>query len=104
MIIQFNTDKNIETNEKQVTYLKSAIEDELDRFADHITRIEVHLSDENAGKAGQHDKRCLLEARLQKRQPIAVTAYTNSVEQALFDALEKLKASLDTYDGKLKNR
>jgi ribosome-associated translation inhibitor RaiA len=103
MIIQFNTDKNIEGGEKQVSYLRASIEEELDRFSEHITRIEVHLSDENSSKTGQDDKRCLLEARLKNRQPIAVTANTNTIEQALFDALEKLKATLETIDGKLKN-
>lgn len=31
-----------------------------------ITRIEVHFGDENGEKFGKNDKRCLLEARLQK--------------------------------------
>lgn len=103
MIIVFNSDKNIQSGQKQADYFKSYISDELDRFSDHITRIEVHLSDENAGKTGPDDKRCLLEARSRKRQPMVVSANNNTVEQALFDAVDKLKAALDTYYGKLKN-
>lgn len=103
MIIVFNSDKNIDVNTKQTDYYKSYITDQLDRFRDHITRIEVHLSDENAGKTGPEDKRCVLEARLEKRQPMAVSANQNTTEQALFDAVAKIKASLNTYSGKLKS-
>jgi hypothetical protein len=38
----------------------------------HITRIEVHLSDENGKKEGHNDIQCILEARIEGRDPIAV--------------------------------
>ncbi|MEP7267484.1 MAG: HPF/RaiA family ribosome-associated protein [Saprospiraceae bacterium] len=103
MIIQFNTDKNITGSEKLEAYVDALISDELSRFSDHITRVEVHLTDENGDKPGQKDKRCVLEVRLEKRQPIAVTSHANTIEGAVSDALEKLKAILETIDGKLKN-
>ena len=103
MTIQFNTDKNIIGNEKLETYINSTIADELDRFSEHITRIEVHLSDENSSKPGQNDKRCMLEARLENRKPIAVTNDAGTVEEAVSGALDKLKASLKTIFGKLQN-
>lgn len=103
MIIQFNTDKNIEGNEKLEAYVKTSITDELARFKDHITRIEVHLSDENGAKTGQRDKRCMLEARIENLQPIAVTCEAATIEQALFDALEKLQTAMKTAEGKLKH-
>lgn len=100
MKIQLNTDKTISGNEKLENYLNTLINGELHRFADHITRIEIHLSDENGHKGGENDKRCLLEARLGNMQPIAVTSHKNTVEQAVRDALDKLKTSIDR---KLKN-
>lgn len=103
MNIQFNTDANISGNEKLAAYIKSAISDELVRYSDHITRIEVHLSDENGDKNGQNDKRCMLEARLKNLDPIAVTSHANSVEESLSDALDKLKSSMETILGRLKN-
>ncbi len=33
--------------------------------------MEVHRSDENGSKSGQNDKRCVTEARLEGRQPVA---------------------------------
>jgi ribosome-associated translation inhibitor RaiA len=103
LIIQLNTDKNIIGDERLEGYLSSIIEDELSHFSDHITRIEVHLADENSQKKGGNDKRCMLEARIENRQPIAVTSHANSVEAAVNEALEKLKASLETIEGRLKH-
>jgi len=102
MTIQFNTDKNIEGHERLEAYVNTSIADELSRFKNHITRIEVHLSDENGGKTGPKDKRCLLEARLENRKPIAVTSYADTIEKAINEALAKLKAAMTTVDSKLK--
>jgi ribosome-associated translation inhibitor RaiA len=94
MTIQLNTDKNIAGTEKLKEYVSSVISESLARFSDHITRIEVHFKDENGGKAGQKDMRCMLEARIENKQPIAVTSHSETIEQALFDAVDKLKASI----------
>jgi ribosome-associated translation inhibitor RaiA len=103
LIIQLNTDKNITGDERLHSYLTSVIENELSHFSDHITRIEVHLADENGQKKGVNDKRCMLEARLENRQPIAVTSHADTLEKAVNEALDKLKASLETIVGRLKH-
>lgn len=103
MKIQLNTDKNITGDERLESYLSSLVEDELSRFSDQITRVEIHLADENSQKKGGNDKRCMLEARLENRQPIAVTSHANTVEKALNDALDKLKAAIETINGRLRN-
>lgn len=103
MKIQLNTDKNITGDERLQSYLSSLIENELSRFSDHITRIEVYLADENGQKKGANDKRCTLEARLEGRQPLAVTSHANSVEKAVNDALDKLRASIETIYDRVKD-
>lgn len=103
MNIQFNTDSNITGNEKLEAYINSSISDELVLYSDHITRIEIHLSDENGDKKGQKDKRCMLEARLEKREPIAVTSHAQTIEESVSEALDKLKSSLETIIGRQKN-
>ena len=50
MLIQVNTDHNIEGRETLATHVQGVVEDALSRFKDQITRVEVHLSDENSGK------------------------------------------------------
>lgn len=103
MTIQFNTDKNITGSERLRTPLITLIEEGLHRFGHQITRVEVHLSDENGPKEGMNDKRCLIEARVEGLKPIAVTNYANTHEQAVEGAVEKLKISLDTIIGRLRN-
>lgn len=58
MKIQFNTDKNIQGTENLEAYVSDNINKKLKRFADQISRIEVHLSDQNAQKAGTDDIQC----------------------------------------------
>ena len=103
MTIQFNTDKNINGSKEFTAPFITQIEDELRRFSSHTTRIEVHLSDENGKKEGINDIRCLLEARLEGKQPIAVSNQADTIEQALSGALDKLKASLETILERITN-
>jgi len=101
MQIQVNTDKNIDGHEALVAQVEATVTQSLSHFSGHITRVEVHLSDENGDKHGQHDKRCMLEVRLEGRQPAAVTCEAATVEQAVAGAADKLKSSLESTLGRL---
>ena len=102
MIIQFNTDRNIEGTENFIATFTNLIAEELDRFAPHITRIEAHLVDENGDKKGPGDIRCTLEARVEGQQPIAATYHNDTHYKAVSGATDKLKAMLDKMFNKLK--
>ena len=52
MQIKINTDRNIEGHEALVAQVSGVVESALSRISDHITRVEVHLSDENSNKKG----------------------------------------------------
>lgn len=95
MTIQFNTDRNVSGNEAVTSPLKDMIADGLSRFSNQITRIEAHLSDENGDKDTGNDKRCVLEARIQGLNPIAVTNNANTHELAVEGAIEKLTRTID---------
>tara|TARA_R110002033_G_scaffold136532_1_gene176013 strand:- start:1523 stop:1837 length:315 start_codon:yes stop_codon:yes gene_type:complete len=103
MTIQFNTDKTISGSEKNQNYFTAMIAEALTNYEDYITRVEVHLADENGNKEGVHDVRCLLEARIEGKQPIAVSCQDNTVELAVSGAIDKLSASLDNIFGRLQN-
>lgn len=91
MIILINTDKNLRENEAERTDLKLLIRQEMKPFIAHISRIEVHLSDENGAKSGFDDKRCMMEVRIEGRLPMAVTAHAETEDLAMAAALENLK-------------
>jgi ribosome-associated translation inhibitor RaiA len=104
MHIQINTDKNIDGSDAFADQMKVIVESTLNRFVEHITRVEVHLSDENSDKAGINDKRCLMEARLEGRQPIAVTHQAANLDLAVQGAAGKLKNMIESTLGRLSNR
>lgn len=105
MLIQFNTDANIEGTEALAQQVETVIRDTLGHLAEHITRVEIHLSDANSNsKEGPSDKRCLLEARPARHQPVAVSHQAATVPEAVDGAADKLKRALETLFGRLAAR
>jgi ribosome-associated translation inhibitor RaiA len=96
MQVQVNTDHNIEGHESLNTDVSAEVENALRRFSEHITRVEVHLSDENGDKRGQDDKCCMMEARLEGRPPIAVTHHAQTMDQAVNGAAGKLHRMIES--------
>lgn len=103
MQIQTNTDRNITGSEGLAAQANAIVESALARFSDQITRVEIHLSDENGARGGAQDKRCLMEARLEGRQPVAVTHQAATAEQAMIGAADKLKRSIESTLGRLRD-
>jgi ribosomal subunit interface protein len=101
MKIQVNTDHNIEGSAELNTYIETSLSTTFERFEVTITRLEIHLSDENAGKTSANDKRCLLEARLSNHQPVVVSHHADTIYQAIEVASDKLLRVLDKVAGKL---
>jgi len=105
MLIQVNTDSNITGDEALAGRSQAIVQGALNRFGERITRVEVHLSDQNSDKkSGTAAMRCLLEARLAGLQPIAVSHQATTLEQAVEGAAEKLVHSLDSVLGRLGHR
>lgn len=96
MTIQINTDKTIEWHERHDEHYKLLIREELERFSEHISRVEVHLADQTGPKEGPNDIRCLMEVRIEGRQPIATSDQEDTVELAIAGAITKMQASLKT--------
>ena len=94
MLVQVNT-HDTAGDAEYVGRVEDHIASELDRFAGQLTRVEVHLSDVNAGKGGAADKRCMIEARPTKHQPVAVTHQAPTLPLAVDGALEKVTKVLD---------
>jgi ribosome-associated translation inhibitor RaiA len=105
MQVQINTDRNIEGREALADQVRSVVESDLSRFSDQITRVEVHLSDENSDKKGGNDEmRCVMEARIKGRQPIAVSNQAASLDQAVDGAADKLTKVIESTLGRLRDQ
>lgn len=99
MQMQINTDSSIDGSGTVAAEAEAEVREALERFSDRITRVEVHLGDVNSHKSGQADKRCMMEARIAGRPPVAVTHHAATVPLAVSGAAEKLRRSLErTFD------
>lgn len=104
MQILFNSGHHIDGHARMADWTRDVVTRTLERFDQHVTRVEVHVSDVNAGKEGGDDKRCLMEARIEGRPPIAVSHLAGRVEAAIDGAAQKLKRSLTTTLDKHRKR
>mgnify|MGYP006284615025 FL=1 len=104
MKVQVNTDRNIDNDDRLAEYVEEVVSDGLSRFAERLTRVEVHLGDVNGQKPGEDDTRCMLEARLAGRKPTAVTHHAGNVKEALSGAADKLSRALEREIGRLEKR
>ncbi len=100
MQIQINTDHNIEGGESLTTWAASEVKRGLTHHAEQITRVEIHLGEEIGRKGGNSEKRCVIEARLQGRPPMAVTHHADNLNQAVTGATEKLNRMIESAIGR----
>ena len=105
MKIQVNTGHNVEGGEALELMVEAEVQSGLERFEDRLTRVEVHLSDDSGEKDGSGaDKRCLLEARPVGMQPVVVTDFADTVEQAVIGATHKMQSLLNSTFGRIDGR
>jgi ribosomal subunit interface protein len=101
MQVQIHTDHHIEGTEAMSKWVSTAVKDALTRFSDKISRVEVHLSDENGGKkTSPENKQCVLEVRLEGHQPLSVKHHAANLNQALDGAADKLVRLIDNTLGR----
>ena len=104
MKIQINSDNQIVMNQELSSAMEGEIERAIGRFGERLTRVEVHLSDENAAKGGDRDKRCVIETRPAGMQPLTVDDNAATVEEAVTGAAHKMRRLLETTFGKIDER
>lgn len=105
MQVQVNTDRNIEGSEALSSDVASTVEGVLGHATEHITRVEVHLSDQNSSKkGGGNDIRCNMEARLKGLQPTSVSHEGENIHEAVAGAADKLSRSVSHTLGRLRGR
>src|ERR1700733_1934472 len=101
MQIGINSDKNITMHPKLSSLIETTLHHTLDRFTPQLTRVEVHLTDEDGVKSGARDKRCVLEARPKHHQSLTVTNDSKDVQTAVSGAADKMLRHLENTFGRL---
>ncbi|KAA8732050.1 HPF/RaiA family ribosome-associated protein [Acinetobacter qingfengensis] len=95
MNIEIRTDKNINSSDRLIDYVRTELKNEFQRFSEKITHFEVHLSDENGDRGGEEDKRCMIEARPAGLKPVVVNHRAGNIDAAITGAIDKLKRTLE---------
>lgn len=94
--IIINSDSNLDIGDTAISDIERVLQNRLGRFEDKLTRVVVHLKDENGQKTGgRSDKRCMLEARPESLNAINVTHDAPSVDESVKNACKKLERVLD---------
>lgn len=102
MKIQLNSDSSIECSDALARTVETTVHAALDRYGDRITRVEVHLSAEDANHPDS--TRCLLEARPAGLTSVAVTGSADTAERACHDSSRKMQSVLDSTFGRIDSR
>lgn len=105
MQVQIRTDHNIEGSEALIDRVRGVVEDALNRVSDRISSVDVHLSNQNSDRHqdGNDSMRCMIEARLEGLQPLAVTDQSATLDQAVDGAADKLTHLIDHTLGRLEH-
>lgn len=104
MLIQIDSDNGTAVTEAAIEGITAELETALARFADRLTRVEVHLTEETAPHAPERSVKCTIEARPSRQEPLAITAHAHDVAAALREGTHKVIAALDTRFGKTSDR
>ena len=101
MQIQVNTDNFIHGDERVIEVAELAVSNDLEHMSDRLTRVEVHLKDQNADKHGPEHIRCTMEARPRGMDPIAANSDAADIQAALKGAAKTLRGRLSSALEKL---
>jgi hypothetical protein len=104
MQFQFNSDNQVNGSRDVAERVEQVVRKSVVRFEARLTRIEVHVSDVNGRKQGPADKRCMLEARPNGLEPVAVSHEADSIDQAVSGAAGRLTGVLERVLGRLTDR
>lgn len=99
MHIELQTNHHIENNVGLGHHVNDVIRKTLQSYRDHITRVDVHLSDVNSKRTSKQDKRCVVEFHISGLRPMAVSAKADTVHRVLDRAVKKLRhAVVSAYE------
>lgn len=101
MQIQVNTDNFIHGDDRLIDVAEQAVQTDLGHMEERLTRVEVHLKDQNAEKQGPDHIRCTMEARPRGMGPMTAHHDGPDIPAALKGAAKKLRSRLSSEFEKL---
>ncbi|MCB9846137.1 MAG: HPF/RaiA family ribosome-associated protein [Phycisphaeraceae bacterium] len=77
------------------THVRSELDAAVGRFSDRLSRVEVHIADQNSRKSGPADKRCLMEARPLSMDPLVAEHEGEDLYDVVRQTARKLERVLE---------
>ncbi|MEJ2503923.1 MAG: HPF/RaiA family ribosome-associated protein [Gemmatimonadota bacterium] len=94
MLVQINFG-DVQHSEAVATWTEERIRSQLGHLTEKLTRVEVHLRDDNsAAKSAPNDKRCVMEARIAGRRPLAVDHTGDDLYKVIDETAGKLSRAV----------
>ena len=100
MDIHVSTDNYLHGDERVTEVAAAAVRTDLGHMEDWLTRVEVHLKDQNGAKKGPAHIRCTMEARPRGLAPMSSHADAADIPAALKGAATKLRGRLQSMQNK----
>jgi hypothetical protein len=91
MQVLVNCDDPICCDNELIQRVEGVIAGTLERFGEHLSRVEVWLKDLNSENAGDRDKVCSLEARVAGGAPVLAEHDAPTLAEAIHVAAGKLE-------------
>lgn len=83
MQVILNSDSNTDGRDEMAAHVETVVKQALERIGEHVTRVDVHISDANShAKAAPDEVQCTLEARLAGMPEVVVKARAGTAHQA----------------------
>jgi hypothetical protein len=101
MQVQVNSDNATKFGATTIADVETRVRERLDRFSSRLTRVEVHLRDQDGtASRGEDGMEAMIEVRPSGQQPLAVSHKAVQAADAIAGALSKMVARLETVFGK----
>ena len=104
MQINVNTDNTIDKHQGLDDHVESVVRSSIGRFGDHVTRVDVHLSNGVKEMKADGGQSCMMEAREAGYAPVVVNEHAADLHQAVQNAGGKLARALDSAIGRLQDK
>jgi ribosome-associated translation inhibitor RaiA len=94
MLVQVNFG-DVQHSSAIESWTEERVRSQLGHLADRLTRVEVHLRDDNSpSKSSGDDKRCVMEGRIAGRRPLAVDHKGGDLYKVIDEAAGKLSRAV----------
>lgn len=96
MLVQINFG-DVQHSAAIESWAEERVRKQLGYLTERLTRVEVHLRDDSsAAKSSHDDKRCVMEARIAGRRPLAVEHFGADLYKVIDETAAKLSRAVKT--------